>query len=53
MVELLRSLLWSESNTIIHLTDVSAVHYDRYDYMDEKREAMQAWDEALRIIING
>lgn len=26
-------------------SDVSSVHYDRYDYLKEKREAMQKWDD--------
>jgi integrase len=29
------------------LTDVSSQHYDRYDYMPEKRKAMEAWCEWL------
>jgi hypothetical protein len=27
--------------------DVSTIHYDRYDYMSEKREAMNLWTEYL------
>lgn len=30
------------------LSDVSSKHYDRYDYLREKREAMQQWDRWLR-----
>lgn len=26
------------------MTDVSSKHYDRHDYLDEKRQAMAAWD---------
>jgi integrase len=33
------------------LTDVSSVHYDRYDYLKEKREAMDAWDSYLELLI--
>lgn len=28
-------------------TDVSSKHYDHYDYLDEKRSAMQAWSDWL------
>lgn len=35
------------------LNDVSSRHYDRYDYLDEKRQAMEAWDRYLRRIIAG
>jgi integrase len=35
------------------LTDVSSKHYDRYDYMKEKREGLQVWNSYLnRIIIS-
>ena len=34
------------------LTDVSSVHYDRYDYLKEKREAMNAWDSYLELLIH-
>ena len=27
--------------------DISAVHYDRYDYMKEKRSAIKQWTEFL------
>lgn len=30
------------------LSDVSSKHYDRYDYLSEKREAMAIWGEWLR-----
>jgi len=29
------------------LTDVSSLHYDRYDYLPEKREAMAQWEAML------
>ena len=29
------------------LTDVSSQHYDRYDYLPEKRVALERWEEAL------
>jgi hypothetical protein len=35
------------------MTDVGSVHYDRYDYLTEKRAAMQAWVEGLADIIEG
>jgi integrase len=35
------------------MTDVGSVHYDRYDYLTEKRMAMQAWVEGLADIIKG
>jgi hypothetical protein len=28
--------------------DVSAKHYDRYDYLNEKREALETWCDWLR-----
>ncbi|ASV45100.1 integrase [Klebsiella phage SopranoGao] len=31
--------------------DVSSRHYDRYSYMDEKREAMDIWDKFVRDMI--
>jgi integrase len=34
-------------------TDVGAKHYDRYDYLDKIREALDAWDERLREILVG
>ena len=35
------------------MTDVGSVHYDRYDYLAEKRDAMQVWAEGLADIIEG
>lgn len=35
------------------LSDVSSKHYDSYDYVREKRQAMDAWDKRLRSIIAG
>jgi integrase len=34
-------------------TDVSAVHYDHYDYLPEKRTAMNQWGDYLSRIISG
>ncbi|MEK9848677.1 MAG: integrase arm-type DNA-binding domain-containing protein [Rhodospirillaceae bacterium] len=33
------------------LTDVGSVHYDRYDYLTEKKEAMKLWSSELQKII--
>lgn len=33
------------------MTDIGSVHYDRYDYLEEKREAMKIWDHGLTRII--
>lgn len=33
------------------LSDVSSRHYDRWDYLPQKREAMDAWDARLREVI--
>lgn len=33
--------------------DVSTKHYDRYDYLPEKRAAMEVWDAFVRLIIDG
>jgi integrase len=33
--------------------DVSSKHYDRYDYLDEKREAMARWSDYLDAVIDG
>ena len=33
------------------LIDVGSVYYDRYDYLLEKREAMETWSERLSIIL--
>ncbi|HBA66727.1 MAG TPA: hypothetical protein DCZ48_11235 [Methylococcaceae bacterium] len=35
------------------LNDVSERHYDRYDYLPEKRAAMAKWGAALQQIIDG
>ena len=34
------------------LNDVSSKHYDRYDYLIEKREALEVWHNYLELIIN-
>jgi len=34
------------------LKDVSAIHYDRYDYLPQKREAMKVWNDYLKLILN-
>jgi len=34
------------------LTDVSSKHYDRYDYLPEKRQAMNIWNDYLDLIIH-
>lgn len=34
------------------LSDVSSKHYDRYDYLDEKREALRVWDRHLAAILD-
>jgi len=34
------------------LKDVSAVHYDRYDYLAEKRQGVKVWNDYLELIIN-
>jgi integrase len=33
------------------MTDVGSVHYDRYDYLSEKREAMRIWTNGLTNIL--
>ena len=33
------------------LKDVSTIHYDRYDYLPEKRAAMKVWNDYLELII--
>jgi integrase len=33
------------------LTDVGSVHYDRYDYLTQKREAMGGWTKRLEEIV--
>lgn len=35
------------------LTDVGSVHYDRYDYLTEKRTAVENWSTGLAKIIDG
>lgn len=35
------------------MTDVGSVHYDRYDYLTEKRAAMAAWTAGLAEIVEG
>jgi integrase len=35
------------------LTDVSSKHYDKYDYLGEKRRAMQIWGQYLEQIMRG
>lgn len=35
------------------LTDVSSKHYDRYDYLKEKRHAMLVWNDYLKSVIDG
>lgn len=35
------------------LTDVSSKHYDRYDYLKEKRHAMAVWNDYLQRVIDG
>jgi len=34
------------------LQDVSSKHYDRYDYLAEKRAGMKVWNDYLELIIN-
>lgn len=34
-------------------TDVGTRHYDRYQYLDEKRAALAAWDASLAAILKG
>lgn len=35
------------------LTDVASVHYDRYDYLKEKKHVMELWEAKLETIITG
>lgn len=35
------------------MTDVSSRHYDRYDYLAEKRQVMAVWDDYLKTILTG
>ena len=34
------------------LNDVSTKHYDRYDYLSEKRHGLKIWNDYLGLIIN-
>lgn len=34
------------------LSDVSTVHYDRYDYLKEKEQGLKVWNDYLDLIIN-
>jgi len=34
------------------MTDVSSKHYDRYDYLKEKRHGLKVWNDYLDLIIN-
>ena len=34
-------------------TDVASVHYDKYDYIKEKRIVAEAWNKTLVNILNG
>jgi len=34
------------------LQDISSKHYDRYDYLPEKRQALKVWNDYLELIIN-
>lgn len=34
------------------LNDVSTVHYDRYDYLAEKRQGLNVWNDYLDLILN-
>lgn len=33
------------------LNDIASTHYDRYDYLDEKREGLQRWENDMKRII--
>ena len=33
------------------LKDVSTIHYDRYDYLPEKRQGMKVWNDYLELIL--
>jgi integrase len=35
------------------LTDLSSIHYDRYDYIKEKRETIKVWNDYLQQVIDG
>jgi len=34
------------------LGGVQSRHYDRHTYMDEKREALQRWEQHLRALVS-
>ena len=34
-------------------SDISARHYDRYDYLAERRAAMAKWAEYLELVLSG
>ena len=34
------------------LQDISTKHYDRYDYLPEKKQAMNIWNDYLELILN-
>jgi integrase len=34
------------------LTDASSLHYDKYDYLKEKRKAMDIWNDYLNNILS-
>jgi hypothetical protein len=34
------------------LVDVGSIYYDRYDYLDQKKGAMEKWVNGLSIIIS-
>jgi integrase len=33
--------------------DISSIHYDRYDYLKEKRAAIEVWNDYLKTILEG
>jgi hypothetical protein len=33
--------------------DVGSKHYDRHDYLVEKRAALTRWNDALQVIVSG
>ena len=35
------------------LVDVGSIYYDRYDYLSQKKEAMEKWAVGLELIIRG
>ena len=34
-------------------SDVGSKHYDRYQYLDEKRDALKVWQQSLQAILKG